>query len=305
MMLARNAKKNRIYSKDDRLIDFLAYFIGAVVIFVTLYPLIFVVSASFSDPVEVISGHVVLWPVRFSLEGYEKILNYTLIWTGYRNTILYALFGTLLNLCFTLPAAYALSRRDLVGRNIIMAYFAVTMFFSGGLIPTYLVMKSIHLVNNPLIMVLLGAVSVWNTVIARTFFQNNIPLELQEAAYIDGASTTRLFFRIVLPLSKPIIAVLALFCAVNHWNSYFNGLIYLSDIKYYPLQIFLRNSLILDQMENMMGDPDSVENLLRQMQLKESMKFGIVVVSSVPVLIMYPFLQKYFVKGMMVGAIKG
>ena len=297
MMQAKKQKKNRIRSRDDRMIDFLVHFIGAVVVFVTLYPLIFVISASFSDPVEVISGHVILWPVNFSLEGYEKILNYTLIWTGYRNTILYALFGTLLNLSFTLPAAYALSRRDLVGRNIIMAYFAVTMFFSGGLIPTYLVMKSIHLVNNPLIMVMLGAVSVWNTVIARTFFQNNVPMELQEAAYIDGASTTRLFFKIVLPLSK--------FCAVGHWNSYFNGLIYLSDIKYYPLQIFLRNILILDQMENMMGDPDSVENLLRQMQLKESMKFGIVVVSSVPVLIMYPFLQKYFVKGMMVGAIKG
>lgn len=305
MQTVRQSKKNRIYGTDDRVIDAIAYVLGAIVIVVTLYPLVFVVSASLSDPGRVLNGELTLLPVGLTLEGYQKILEYRLIWVGYRNTILYTLFGTLINLAFTVPAAYALSRRDLVGRGVITAYFSVTMFFSGGLIPTYLIMKQLHLVNNPLIMVLLGAVSVWNTVIARTFFQGNIPLEIQEAAYIDGASTTRLFFSIVLPLSKPILAVLALFCAVTHWNGYFNGLIYLSNIQHYPLQVFLRNILILDQMENMMGDPDSVENLLRQMQLKESMKFGIVVMSSLPVLILYPFLQKYFVKGMMVGAIKG
>lgn len=299
------ANKNRIYSKDDMLIDIIAYVIGALAILVTLYPLLFVISASFSEPSRVLSGELILWPVGFTLEGYQKILDYALIWVGYRNTILYTIVGTMINLMFTIPAAYALSRRDLIGRNLVMAYFAVTMFFSGGLVPTYLVMKDLHLVNSPVIMVLLGAVSVWNTVIARTFFQNNVPMELQEAAYIDGATTTRLFLTIVLPLSKPIIAVLALFCAVNHWNSYFNALIYLNDIQTYPLQIFLRNILILDQMEDMMGDPEGIEYLIRQMQLKESMKFGIVVVSSLPVLVMYPFLQKYFVKGMMVGAIKG
>lgn len=298
-------RKMAICSWDDRVVNFLAFFIGALVVMVTLYPLLFVISASFSDPVRVTNGELVLWPVGFSLEGYEKILSYTLIWTGYRNTIFYTVLGTLVSLAITLPAAYALSRRDLIGRNLIMGYFAVTMFFSGGLVPTYLVMKDLHLVNNPLIMILMGAVSVWNTVIARTYFQNNIPMELQEAAYIDGSNTIKLFLSIVLPLAKPIIAVLALFCAVSQWNSYFNGLIYLSETKYYPLQIFLRNILILDQMDNMMGDPETAEYLIRQMQLKESMKFGIVVVSSIPVLIMYPFLQKYFVKGMMVGAIKG
>lgn len=298
-------QKRRIHSLDDLLVGGLAYGIGALVIVVTLYPLLFVISASFSDPVHVLSGTLVLWPVGFNLEGYQKIFNYSLIWLGYRNTIAYAVVGTLVNLSITLPAAYALSRRDLVGRNLFTAYCAVTMFFSGGLIPTYLVMRGLSLVNRPLIMVLLGAVSVWNMVIARTFFQTNVPLELQEVAYIDGASTTRLFLQIVLPLSKPIIAVLALFCAVNHWNSYFNGLIYLSDIKYYPLQIFLRNILILDQIDSIMGDPETAEYLIRQMQLKESVKFGIVVVSSLPVLVLYPFLQKYFVKGIMVGAIKG
>lgn len=298
-------QKRRIHSLDDLLVGGMAYGISALVIVVTLYPLLFVISASFSDPVHVLSGTLVLWPVGFNLEGYQKIFNYSLIWLGYRNTIAYAVVGTLVNLSITLPAAYALSRRDLVGRNLFTAYCAVTMFFSGGLIPTYLVMRGLSLVNRPLIMVLLGAVSVWNMVIARTFFQTNVPLELQEAAYIDGASTTRLFLQIVLPLSKPIIAVLALFCAVNHWNSYFNGLIYLSDIKYYPLQIFLRNILILDQIDSIMGDPETAEYLIRQMQLKESVKFGIVVVSSLPVLVLYPFLQKYFVKGIMVGAIKG
>jgi putative aldouronate transport system permease protein len=296
----------RIRSRDDRIVDALSYIIGGCVILVTLYPLVFVVSASFSDPVRVISGEIKLLPKGFSLDGYQRILSYSLIWTGYRNTLLYTFFGTVINLCVTLPAAYALSRKDFVGRNTLTAYFAFTMFFSGGLIPTYLVMRNLHLVNSPLIMVLLGAVSLWNTVIARTFFQGNIPLELQEAAYLDGCSTTQLFLRIVLPLAKPIIAVLALFCAVGHWNSYFNALIYLSDTKTYPLQIFLRNILILDQMDALTyADPDSVEFLMRMMQLKESMKFGIVVVASVPVLVLYPFLQKYFVKGMMVGAIKG
>lgn len=298
-------KKNRIYGMDDRAIDIIACILGGLVFVATLYPLIFVVSASFSEPSNVLEGKVILWPIGFTLEGYEKIFDYSLIWIGYRNTILYTFFGTLINLALTLPAAYALSRRDLIGRNAVTVFFSITMFFSGGLIPTFLVMKQLHLVNNPMIIVLLGAVSVWNTVIARTFFQSNIPMELQEAAYIDGASTTKLFFSIVLPLAKPIIAVLALFCAVGHWNSYFNGLIYLNNTNHYPLQIFLRNILILDQLESMMGDPDSVESVMRQMQMKESMKFGIVVLSSLPVLVMYPFLQKYFVKGMMVGAIKG
>ncbi|MDR1599102.1 MAG: carbohydrate ABC transporter permease [Oscillospiraceae bacterium] len=298
--------KRLIRSKDDRIVDFIAYAVGALVVLVTLYPLVFVVSASFSDPARVINGEITLLPKGFTLEGYKRILNYSLIWKGYRNTFLYTLFGTSVNLAVTLPAAYALSRRDFIGRNALTAFFAFTMFFSGGLIPTYLVMKTLRLVNSPLIMVFMGAVSVWNTVIARTFFQGNIPLELQEAAYLDGCSTTQLFLRVVLPLAKPIIAVLALFCAVGHWNSYFNALIYLSNANTYPLQIFLRNILILNQMDAMMmGDPDSMEFLLRMMQLKESMKFGIVVVASVPVLALYPFLQKYFVKGMMVGALKG
>lgn len=299
------ADAKAIRSRDDFWMNVVVTIIGLLVVVVTLYPLIFVVSASFSNPSRVISGEVKLFPVEFSLQGYKTIFEYKLIWTGYRNTIFYTFFGTIFSLLLTIPAAFAMSRKDLVGRNIIMAYFAVTMFFSGGLIPTYLVIKRLGLVNTPWIMILMGAVSVWNLVIARTFFQNNLPMELQEAAYIDGSSTTRMFLTIALPLAKPIIAVLALYCAVSQWNSYFNGLIYLNKTEYYPLQIFLRNILILDQMEDMMGDPDSVESLLEKMRLKESMKFGIVVLSSLPVLIMYPFLQKYFVKGMMVGAIKG
>ena len=291
--------------KDDTVIDGFVIMICTFVTVIVLYPLLYVISASISDPTRVVAGELVLWPVGISLEGYEKIFNYRPIWIGYRNTILYTTFGTLLNLCLTLPAAYALSRKDFYGKSLIMIFLSFTMFFNGGLIPTYLVMMGLRLVNKPVIMILLGAVSVWNTVIARTFFQSNIPFELQEAAYIDGCTTTRLFAQVILPLSKPIIAVLALFCAVSHWNAYFNGLIYLSKIETFPLQIFLRNILILDQMADMIGDPDSIEYMIRQMQLKESMKFGIVVVSSIPVLVMYPFLQKYFIKGMMVGALKG
>lgn len=299
------ALSKHIHSKDDLLMDAAVSLIGILVIVVTLYPLIFIVSASFSNPSNVINGDVILLPVNISLEGYKTIFNYSLIWTGYRNTVFYTFFGTVFSLILTIPAAFALSRKDLVGRNIVMVYFAITMFFSGGLIPTYLVVKNLGLVNAPAVMIILGAVSVWNLVIARTFFQGSIPMELQEAAYIDGSSTTRMFFTIVLPLAKPIVAVLALYVAVNQWNSYFNGLIYLNKTEYYPLQIFLRNILILDQMEDLIGDPDSVESLLEKMRLKESMKYGIVVLSSLPVLLMYPFLQKYFVKGMMVGAIKG
>ncbi|HML45758.1 MAG TPA: carbohydrate ABC transporter permease, partial [Clostridia bacterium] len=186
-------QKRRIRSLDDLLVNSLACGIGALVIVATLYPLLFVISASFSDPVNVLNGDLVLWPIGFNLEGYQKIFNYSLIWLGYRNTLLYAVLGTLVNLSITLPAAYSLSRRDLVGRNLFTAYCAATMFFSGGLIPTYLVMRNLSLVNKPLIMVLLGAVSVWNMVIARTFFQTGVPLELQEAAYIDGASTLRTY----------------------------------------------------------------------------------------------------------------
>jgi putative aldouronate transport system permease protein len=207
----------------------------------------------------------------------------------------------------TLPAAYSLSRKDLVGRHIATLVITFTMFFSGGIIPTYLVVRQLNLLNTVWALLLPVAASAWNIIIARTYYQSSIPFELQEAAYIDGCSTLKLFSSIIIPLSKPIIAVLALFYAVSHWNSFFNALLYLSNVQLFPLQIFLRNILILDQMEEMLAgaDMDTIKYWLLRQQLREVMKFGIIVVSSLPVIILYPFLQKYFVKGVMIGAIKG
>ena len=301
--MARN--KSHITSLDDRIVDTLVYVFGTLITVIAAYPLIFVLSASFSEPSSVMTGKVVLWPVNFTVEGYKTILEYAGIWTGYRNTIFYTLIGTTINICLTLPAAYALSRADFKARGFFTAFFSFTMFFNGGLIPTYLVVKDLGLVNNPAVLVILGAVSVWNMMITRTFFQGSIPHSLEEAAYLDGCSTTRLFLQIVLPLSTPIIAVLVLFYAVGHWNNYFNALIYLSKAEHYPLQLYLRNVLILEDVSALMGDTEAVQEWLERLERKEAMKFGVVVVSSVPVLVLYPFLQKYFVKGMTIGAIKG
>ncbi|HML49560.1 MAG TPA: carbohydrate ABC transporter permease, partial [Clostridia bacterium] len=226
--------RGKTTSRDDRRVNAAVYLICTLTLVAVLYPLLFIFSASFSDPLRVIRGELVLWPVSPTLEGYKSILKYTGIWIGYRNTLFYTCFGTLINLAMTLPASYALSRRDFPLRGFMTLFFTITMFFGGGLIPTYLVVKSLNLINTPYVLVTLGAVSVWNTFIARTYFQSTIPLELQEAAYLDGCSTTKLFLRVVLPLSAPIVAVLLLFYAVGHWNSYFNALIYLSKMRLYP-----------------------------------------------------------------------
>lgn len=295
--------------KDDmnsRVVDWVASLLGGIVLVLTLYPLIYVLSASFSDPVSVTTGKVTLFPVQPTLDGYATIFQYGPIWLGYRNTLFYTIVGTLINMAVTLPCAYALSRRDFVGRNVLSIFFAFTMFFSGGLIPTYLVVKQLKMLNTVWALLLPTAMSVWNMIIARTYFQNSIPAGLEEAATIDGCSNLKLFFQIILPLSQPIIAVLILYYAVGHWNEYFNALIYLNDQNIYPLQLILRNILLLDQMFDMMdSDPEARQEMMRLLQMKESMKFGIIVLSTLPVMVLYPFLQKFFVKGVMIGAIKG
>lgn len=295
-----------IRSREDRVVDGIVVTLSTIILLAVAYPLIYVVSASLSEPRLITLGEVYLFPKGFSLEGYKKIFEYKPIWTGYRNTVFYTVVGTSINVCLTLMCAYALSRRDLLGRNVFTFLFTFTLFFSGGLLPTYLVVKQLGLVNTVWALLLPNAVSMWNVIIARTYFQSTIPNELKEAAFIDGCSNLKLFIRIVLPLSKPIIAVLILFYAVGHWNSFFSALIYLSDMKLYPLQLILRNVLIMDQMVDLMGlDAEAMQELVRRMELKEAMKFGIIIVSSLPVLVLYPFLQKYFVKGVMIGAIKG
>lgn len=270
---------------------------------VILYALWFVVIASVSDPNRVASGEVLFLPKGITLEGFKYIFRDKRIWTGYRNTILYTTVGTLIGLFITIPAGYALSKKDMVGKGIIMKLLVFTKYFSGGLIPTYLVVKRLHLVNTPYVLMIMGSFSVFNLILCRTFFINTLPQELQEAAEIDGCTIFQYFVKIVLPLSKAIIAIMALYYAVGHWNSFFNGLIYVTDIKLYPLQVILRDILISGQsVDPSSMDPDALEMMK---QIARTIKYGVMIVSSLPVLIMYPFVQKYFVKGVMIGSVKG
>ena len=295
-------KWNRLCCKDK---IFLSVVYGIVILLsvMILYPLWFVVIASISDPDLVASGQVLFFPRGITMEGYKYIFRDTRIWTGYYNTVRYTLVGTLIALFITIPAGYALSRTDMAGRGLIMKLLIVTKYFSGGLIPTYMVAKGLHLVNTPYVLMILGSFDVFNLILCRTFFVNTMPMELQEAAEIDGCSIPQYFFRVVIPLSKAILAIMVLYYAVGHWNSFFNGLIYVTDNKLYPLQLILRDILITGQsVDPTTLDPDSLE-LMRQ--IARTIKYGVIIVSSLPVLILYPFVQKYFVKGVMIGSVKG
>ena len=289
-------------SPADRIFDILNYVFLTLCLLIVAYPLYFIVIASVSDPTAVYAGKVILWPARFTLEGYQRILDYESFFTGYRNTVIYTVVGTVVNVLITIPGAYALSRKDLVGRNFFMMGVTFTMIFSGGLIPTYLLVISLNLYNTMWALILPVAVSAWNLIVARTFFQQTIPDELLEAATLDGAGNTQFFLRVVHPLSKSIIAVMVLFYAVNHWNSYFNALIYLKSAEKYPLQLVLRNILF----ENSLGDMvEDASTLALQQRLGDLIKYGIIIASSLPLLILYPFLQRFFIQGVMIGAVKG
>ncbi len=288
---------------SDRIVGIVIYAVLSVVLLVVLYPLVFVASASISNPLTVLRGEMWLLPKELSFVGYERIFANREILTGYGNTIFYTAIGTALNIVMTVLASYPLSRKDFAGRHAITAFIVFTMFFSGGLIPTYLLVKNLGLVNTMWALIVPGAVSVWNIIIMRTFFQTSIPNEIQESAAIDGCSNVQTLWRIVLPLSMPIIAVMILFYGVGHWNSYFNALIYLNDRELYPLQLFLREILIKSEVDQMAGSMNaSTQTYLME---TEAIKYAIVLVANVPVLLLYPFLQKYFVKGMMIGALKG
>ncbi|GJM81232.1 sugar ABC transporter permease [Paenibacillus sp. HMSSN-139] len=287
---------------DERWFDVIVYLIAAVIILIVLYPLIFVVSASFSDPARVLSGEVWLLPKGPTLEAYNNILHNDQIWTGYRNSILYTVVGTLINITMTLLAAYPLSRPDLPGRKGLMLIITLTMFFSGGLIPSYLLVKSLGMVDTMWALIIPGAISTYNLIVMRTYFQSSIPWELQEAAHIDGCSNWRLLISIILPLSKPILAVMVLFYAVGHWNAFFNALIYIRSEHLYPLQLILREILMISQSVGVDGGNVGMEE---KILLSESIKYAVIIVSSLPVLVMYPFVQRHFVKGVMIGSIKG
>jgi len=286
------------------------YVVLSLILAAVAYPLFFVLIASVSDPVLVNTGKVWIIPRGLTLDGYARIVQHDDLLRGYRNSLAYASVGTLLNLGLTLTAAYALSRRDLPGRNGIMLYLTFTMFFSGGLIPTFLLIRDVGLYNTFWIMILPAggsalhlAVSVFNIIIARTFFMNTIPQELLDAAVMDGCSDLRFFRSVVLPLSGAIVAVLMVFYAVGHWNGFFHGLIYLRERERFPLQLILRDILIQNTFTEELEIDD--ENALAAMMLAESIKYGMIIVASVPVLILYPFVQKHYVRGVMIGAIKG
>jgi putative aldouronate transport system permease protein len=265
------------------------------------YPLYFILIASFSDPTAVAAGTVWFYPKGFSLEGYRTILEYERIWIGYRNTVFYTVFGTLISLMVTLPAGYALSRKDFLPRRMLIFLFTFTMFFSGGLIPTYILISKLNLNNTIWVMLIPFCLNVYNLIIVRSFFEHSIPLELQEAATIDGCGDGRFFFSIVLPLSKAIIAVIALYYAVATWNNYFRPMIYIKSNSIQVLQVFLRDILIQNQMLETM----SAESLNTVQNLADVIKYGIIIVSALPMIIVYPFVQKFFVKGVMIGAVKG
>ncbi|QCB93545.1 carbohydrate ABC transporter permease [Cellulomonas shaoxiangyii] len=277
-----------------------------LILFATIYPIYFVTIASVSDPTMVATGKVWLFPQGFSTFGYEQILADERIWTGYRNTLLYTVVGTAVNLVVTLPAAYALSRREFAPRRPLMLFFAFTMFFSGGLIPTYLLYRDLNLLDNWLVFVIPSALNVYNLIIARAFFENSLPEELFEAATLDGVGYLRFFVSMALPLSKAIIAVIGLYYLVQHWNDFFTGLIFVRDYDKQPLQIVLRDILLSNQaFAGGAGGAGGSGGGAYAQQFADQIKYGVIIVSTLPVLLVYPFIQKYFEKGVMVGSVKG
>jgi putative aldouronate transport system permease protein len=275
----------------------------SAVLLLILFPLWFIVVASISDPNAVFRGEVFLYPKGFTLMGYDRIVKDSTIWTGYLNSLLYAVGGAGFSLALILPFAYAISRKAFVLRKTLITYLLITMYFHGGLIPTFLLVRSLGLYNTRLVIIVLGSVGVWNVLIARTFFSNSIPDDMWEAALIDGCSHYRYFFTVVLPLSKAIVAVLALYVVVAQWNDFFRSLIYLKDPAKYSLQLILRNILIQSTAQAaMMDDLDSV---VEKEKIAALVKYGVIIVASIPLLVLYPFVQKYFTQGIMIGAVKG
>lgn len=293
----------KIKSRQDFLFNLFNYVVIIILTLIVLYPVIYVVSASFSNPDRIASGDVWLLPVETTLISYKRLLMYENVWIGYRNTILYTVGGTFVNVAITLMCAYPMARSNLRGRGPLMFMFSFTMMFGGGMIPNYILIKNLGLLGSRWVMIIPGAMSVYNMIVARTFIQSNVPDELLQSAQIDGSNNTYFFFKIVLPLVKPIIAVLAMWYGVGHWNSYFGAFLYLKDTDKYPLQIFLKELLVnnqeLSEMDMMLAENMSNRNSA------VGMKYAIIVVSSAPLMCIYPFIQKYFRQGVLIGSIKG
>ena len=300
---AKRRPKHIRESLGDRIFMVIVYIILTFCLVVVLYPLIYVVSASFSSSAAIRSGEVWLYPVDITLQGYEAVFSNHQIMTGFLNSFIYTFAGTAVNLVMTMLCAYPLSRKEFYGRGLITGIFVFTMYFGGGLVPTYMLINNLGLLNTRWVMIIPTAMSVWNVIIARTYLSSTIPDALFEAAELDGCSEFQFFIRIVIPLSAPIIAVLALYYGVGNWNAYFNAMIYLSDSELFPLQAVLRSILILGDVD--MTKVQNVDALVQKQGLADLLKYAVIVVASVPVMCIYPFVQKYFVKGVMIGSIKG
>lgn len=294
--------KFRNLGRSDKIFYIIITIILTLFFIIVLYPCIYVISASFSSGDAVQAGKVVLWPVDLSIEGYKTVFNTSDVWIGFRNSLFYTIVGTSINIVMTVITAYSLARPDVPGRNGIMLLFTFTMFFNGGMIPTYMVIRSLGMLDTIWCLIIPGAIGAYNLIVARTFIQNTIPLELLEAAKIDGCSDIKYMLKVVIPLSKAVIAVLVLFYGVGHWNSYFNAMIYLHTPDLYPLTLFLREILLMEQI-----DPSTISDPELQAQMAKAagvIKYALIVVSMVPVMLIYPFIQKYFVKGVMIGSVK-
>ena len=290
-------------SAGDKAFIILVYVLLSAVMLIVLYPLIYIVSASFSDPQAVVSGKVMLWPVDVTLRGYKAVFRNPKILTGFMNSFIYMGVGTVVNLIMTMLCAYPLSRKEFTARNKIAALFVFTMYFSGGLMPTYMIVNKLGLINTRWAMIIPSAMSTYNMIIARTYMVNSIPDELYEAAQIDGCSPFKYLLKVVVPLCKPILAVLTLYYGIAKWNNHFDAMLYINDASLQPLTIVLREILIQNQIDpTMLTDASAIAKL---QGMTELLKYAVIVVASVPVLAIYPFVQKYFVKGVTIGAVKG
>ena len=282
------------------------HFCVGILIFLTivvLLPLMNIVSASFSNPTAVSQGRVWLLPVDFSLDSYKNVLKYEAVWLGYRNTIFYTVVGTIMNVTVTLLCAFPLSQYQFAGRKTVNKILMLTMIFSGGMIPSYLVVKELHMLDTVWAVLVPGLMSAYNVIITRNYIETNIPGELQDAARVDGCSPVKFFRNFILPLSRPSIAVIAMYYAVGHWNSYFNAFLYLNDRELYPLQLFLRDILVNSRFDSsIVEDPEMAQIIQNQ---ADALKYSIIVIATLPLMCVYPLVQKHFVKGIMVGSVKG
>lgn len=298
-----NKKKNKIKdSKSDIVYYVVSGIILAILAIIVIYPIYFIIIASVSDPDAIMNGEVYLAPVKITFSGYKRLFDEPLIWKGYLNTIIYTFFGTIFNIVLTIPAGWALSRDYLPFRKFFMVTFIITMFFGGGLIPYYLLCSQLGLVENPLILIIGGGVSVYNVFMCKSYFQTNVPKEVIEASQIDGCGEIRTFFDIVIPLSKSIISVMILFYAVGHWNNYVDALIFITNEDYYPLQLVLKNILVSAESQSNSGSDAST--ILEQQKIANQIKYSSIIVSSLPIIILYPFIEKYFDQGILVGSFK-